>query len=155
MNTSLLLVPRYPISIHYHVTTPDEVTPSYNSIYAPGGAAPYWDHVPELRRIPGQGQRSGREHISEGGAWPTTCTRPTWTSTPPARAWPATGSRPWHSRNTAATAPCPLNTYNWDQLGDYVKSRTLEEKAKAAGTLGAVWDRKTNVVSIGSRRPSR
>ncbi|GGL84772.1 hypothetical protein GCM10010840_23360 [Deinococcus aerolatus] len=152
MDSSLFLVPRWPINVHYHVTNPDEVLKSYNSIYAPGGTRPYWDHALNYTEFLDKESDLALTHMLGGGAFPhylhQTNLNQYRLGKSVASDWVEAALRKYSSYSTL-----PLNTYNWDQLGDYMKSRTLEEKAKAAGTLGAVWDRKTGVVSIRGAGP--
>ncbi len=150
LNSNIFLVPRWPINMHYHVTDPAEVTASYNSIYAPGGIRPYWDHALNYSEFLDKESDLALNHILGGGAFPhylhQTNLNQYALGKSVASDWVKAALTKYSRYSTL-----PLNTYDWDQLGDYLKSHTLEEKAKSAGTLGAVWDRKTNVVAIGSR----
>jgi hypothetical protein len=42
---SILIIPRYPTSLYYNVSTPAEWVSEYNYFYAPGGLFPTWDHA--------------------------------------------------------------------------------------------------------------
>ncbi|AIZ45883.1 hypothetical protein QR90_13600 [Deinococcus radiopugnans] len=150
LNPNLFLVPRWPINMHYHVTNPAEVLKSYNSIYAPGGTRPYWDHALSYTEFLDKESDLALNHMLGGGAFPhylhQTNLNQYALGKSVASDWVRAALTKYSRYSTL-----PLNTYHWDQLGDYLKSHTLEEKAKAAGTLGAVWDRTTNVVAISSR----
>jgi hypothetical protein len=147
MNPNLLLVPRYPNSIHYNVTTPEEATASYNKLYAPGGTAPYWDHAFDYAELLDVDSTQGVGHLFEGTAWPTYMHQTNLRQYAPGKSL----ATDWVKAVVAKYArysTLPLNTLRWDDLGAYVQRRTLEEKAKAANAYTATWNRSTNVVTL-------
>ncbi|QLG11675.1 hypothetical protein HLB42_13465 [Deinococcus sp. D7000] len=147
LNPNLFLVPRWPTNVHYHVTTPAEVTASYNSIYAPGGIRPYWDHALSYAEVMDKDSDLSLNHILGGYAFPHYMHQPNLRQYAPGQSLASDWARAALDKYSQYST-LPLNTYTWDQLGDYLKSHTLEEKAKAAGTLRGVWDRKTNAVVL-------
>ncbi|MDO8456041.1 MAG: hypothetical protein Q7T07_03910, partial [Burkholderiaceae bacterium] len=44
-NPKIIIIPRYPTSLYYNVSTPEEWLSEYNYFYAPGGLWPTWDHA--------------------------------------------------------------------------------------------------------------
>lgn len=44
-NPKIIIIPRYPTSLYYNVSTPEEWLSEYNYFYAPGGLLPTWDHA--------------------------------------------------------------------------------------------------------------
>lgn len=150
LSAELFLVPRWPINVHYHVTNPAEVLKSYNGIYAPGGTRPYWDHALTYPEFLDKESDLALNHMLGGGAFPHYLHQTNLDQYAPGRSVASDWVRAALTKYSRYST-LPLNTYTWDQLGDYIKSHTLEQKAKAAGTLGAVWDRAANVVTISSR----
>ncbi|MFB9993756.1 hypothetical protein ACFFLM_17495 [Deinococcus oregonensis] len=146
-NASLLLVPRYPNSIHYHVTTPEEATASYNKLYAPGGAAAYWDHAFDYAELLDVDSTQGVGHLFEGTAWPTYMHQTNLRQYAPGKSV-ATDWVKAVVDKYARYSTLPLNTLRWDDLGAYVQRHTLEEKAKATNAYTAVWNRATNAVIL-------
>ncbi|WP_415814645.1 hypothetical protein [Deinococcus marmoris] len=147
LNPNIFLVPRWPTNVHYHVTTPDEAAASYNSIYAPGGIRPYWDHALSYDEIMDKDSDLTLNHILGGHAFPHYMHQPNLRQYAAGKSLASDWARAALVKYSQYST-LPLNTYKWDQLGDYMKSRTLEEKAKAAGTLRGVWNRKTNTVAL-------
>ncbi|WP_019009685.1 hypothetical protein [Deinococcus aquatilis] len=147
MNTSLLLIPRYPNSIHYHVTTPEEATASYNKLYAPGGVAPYWDHSLDYAELLDADSTQGVGHIFEGTAWPTYMHQTNLRQYAPGKSLASDWVRAVVAKY-ARYSTLPLNTLSWDNLGAYVQRRTLEEKSKAANSYTAIWNRSNNYVTL-------
>lgn len=149
LKSDIFLVPRWPNNIAYHVTTPTEETAFYNSVYGPQGTRPYWDHNLSYAEILDKETDLALNHLLDGGAFPHYMHQ--------------TNLRQYASGKSLATdwvralltkyskySTLPLNTLKWDDLGNYMLRRTLEEKAKAAGTLSAVWDRSSNRVTVSS-----
>ncbi|THF70343.1 hypothetical protein E7T06_07680 [Deinococcus sp. Arct2-2] len=147
LNSSLLLIPRYPNSIHYHVTTPEEATASYNKLYAPGGTVPYWDHAFDYAELLDVDSTQGVGHLFEGTAWPTYMHQTNLRQYAPGKSV-ATDWVKAVVDKYARYSTLPLNTLRWDDLGAYVQRHTLEEKAKAANAYTATWNRTTNVVTL-------
>ncbi len=147
LNPNIFLVPRWPTNVHYHVTTPDEAAASYNSIYAPGGIRPYWDHALSYAEIMDKDSDLTLNHILGGYAFPHYMHQPNLRQYAAGKSLASDWARAALDKYSQYST-LPLNTYKWDQLGDYMKSRTLEEKAKAAGTLRGVWNRKTGAVTL-------
>jgi hypothetical protein len=147
LNSSIFLVPRWPTNVHYHVTTPDEVTASYNSIYAPGGIRPYWDHALSYAEVLDKDSDLTLNHILGGYAFPHYMHQPNLAQYAPGKSLASDWARAALDKYSRYST-LPLNTYKWDQLGEYLKGHTLEEKAKAARTLRGMWDRKTSAVVL-------
>ena len=149
MNSKIFLVPRWPNNVHYHVTNPDEAMASYNSIYAPGGTRPYWDHALSYSEFLDKESDLGLTHILDGGAFPHYMHQTNLHEYAPGTSLATDWVKATLSKYSLFST-LPVNTYRWDDLGNYLQRRTLEEKAKAKGTLSAVWDRKTFVVTLTS-----
>ncbi|WP_226342464.1 hypothetical protein [Deinococcus sp. AJ005] len=147
LNANIFLVPRWPTNVHYHVTTPDEAAASYNSIYAPGGIRPYWDHKLTYEEIMDKDSDLTLNHILGGYAFTHYMHQPNLYQYAPGKSlasdWVRAGLTKYSLYSTL-----PLNTYKWDDLGAYMQRHTLEEKAKAAGSVKGMWDRKTNTVIL-------
>jgi hypothetical protein len=149
MNSGIFLVPRWPNNVHYHVTNPEEAMVSYNSIYAPGGTRPYWDHALSYAEFLDKESDLGLNHILGGSAFPHYMHQPNLREYAPSKSLATDWVRAVLDKYSAFST-LPVNTYRWDALGNYLQRRTLEEKAKAKGTLSAVWERKTNLVTLTS-----
>lgn len=147
LDNNLFLIPRFPNNVHYHVTTPDEALRSYNSIYAPGGTRPYWDHALNYTEFLDKDSDATLSHILGGGAFPHYMHQTNLNEYANGRSLATDWIKAALTKYTKYST-LPLNTYKWDQLGDYMKSHTLEEKAKATGGVRANWNRKTSVVSV-------
>ncbi|GGO20284.1 hypothetical protein [Deinococcus humi] len=147
LNSNIFLVPRWPTNVHYHVTNPAEVTASYNSIYAPGGIRPYWDHALSYAEVLDKDSDLSLNHILGGYAFPHYMHQPNLAQYAPGKSLASDWARAALDKYSQYST-LPLNTYKWDQLGEYLKSHTQEEKAKAARTVRGVWDRKTSAVVL-------
>ncbi|UQN05968.1 GDP-mannose 4,6-dehydratase [Deinococcus sp. QL22] len=147
MNPSLLLVPRYPNSLAYHVTTPEEATASYNSLYAPGGAAAYWDHALDYAELLEVDSTRGVGHVFDGTAWPTYMHQTNLREYAPGKSL-ATDWVKAVVEKYARYSTLPLNTLRWDALGAFVERNTREQKALAANAYTAIWNRTFSTVRI-------
>ncbi|ANE43664.1 Agd3-related carbohydrate-binding protein [Deinococcus puniceus] len=147
MNPNLLLIPRYPNSLGYHVTTPEEATTSYNNLYAPGGAAAYWDHAFDYAELLDVDSTQGVGHLFDGTAWPTYMHQTNLRQYAPGKSL----ASDWVNavvEKYARYSTLPLNTLRWDALGAYVERHTREQKALAANAYTAIWNRTFNTVRI-------
>ncbi|MFB9992393.1 hypothetical protein ACFFLM_10495 [Deinococcus oregonensis] len=147
MDPSILLIPLYPNSIHYHVTTPEEATASYNKLYAPGGVVPYWDHAFNYTELLDVDSTQGVGHLFEGTAWPTYMHQTNLRQYAPGKSLAGDWVKAVVEKY-ARYSTLPLNTLRWDDLGAYVERHTLEEKAKAANAYTAIWNRTTSTVRL-------
>ncbi|OLV18235.1 Agd3-related carbohydrate-binding protein [Deinococcus marmoris] len=147
LKSNIFLVPRWPTNMHYHVTTPDEALRSYNSIYAPGGTRPYWDHALNYAEFLDKDSDLTLNHILGGYAFPHYMHQPNLAQYAPGKSLISDWARAALTKYSQYST-LPLNTYKWDDLGTYMQRHTTEEKAKTAGTLRGVWDRKNNRVVL-------
>ncbi|THF87394.1 hypothetical protein E7T09_09705 [Deinococcus sp. KSM4-11] len=149
MNSGVFLIPRWPNAMAYYVTDPTEETAYYNSMYAPGGKFPYYDHKLTYAEILDKDSDFTLNHILDGGAFPhymhQTNLRQYAAGKSLATDW-VRASLDKYSRYSTL----PLTTLRWTDLGAYVERHSKEEKAKAAGTLTGVWNRATNQVTVTS-----
>ncbi|CAM4273139.1 hypothetical protein [Deinococcus marmoris] len=150
LKPNILLIPRWPNNVFYYSSTPDEAATSYNAVYAPGGTAPYWPKALSYAEYLDKESDIGVQHVLSGAAWPHYMHQPNLNQYAPGKSVSTDWVRAVLDKYTGAST-LPVNTLAWDDLGAYVDRHTREQKAKAAGTLGAVWDRKTNSVAITSR----
>ncbi|MDV6376112.1 hypothetical protein [Deinococcus arenicola] len=152
LNSNIFLVPRWPTNVHYHVTNPDEALRSYNSIYAPGGIRPYWDHALTYAEFLDKDSDLSLTHILGGYAFPHYMHQPNLRQYASGKSlasdWAHAALDKYSKYSTL-----PLNTYKWNDLGAYMQRHTAEEKAKTAGTLRGVWDRKTGRVALSNLAP--
>ncbi|GHF38416.1 hypothetical protein HNQ07_001065 [Deinococcus metalli] len=149
LNSGVFLVPRYPNAMAYYVTDPTEETAYYNSMYAPGGKFPYYDHRLTYAEILDKDSDFTLNHILDGGAFPhymhQTNLRQYAAGKSLATDWVRASLDKYGRYSTL-----PLTTLAWSNLGPYLERHTREEKAKAAGTLSGVWNRATNQVTVTS-----
>ncbi|OLV17880.1 Agd3-related carbohydrate-binding protein [Deinococcus marmoris] len=150
LKPNILLVPRWPNNVFYYSSTPDEAATSYNAVYGPGGVRPYWPSALNYTEYLDKESDIGLQHVLSGAAWPHYMHQPNLNQYAPGKSVATDWVRAVLDKYSKAST-LPVNTLAWDDLGAYVDRHTREEKAKAAGQLGAVWDRKTNTVAVTSR----
>ncbi|MFC4454940.1 hypothetical protein [Deinococcus sonorensis] len=143
LTKALFLVPRYPNSIGYYVTTPDEAVAAYNRIYAPGGTMPYYDHALSYSEFLDKDSDISLGHVLAGEAFPTYMHQPNLNQYAPGHSLAGDWLRAVLTKYSRYST-LPLKTLRWDALGAYVRNRTLSMKS---GTT-AVWDRSTNTVTV-------
>ena len=66
MEPSISIVPDWPTNIAYFVTTPEEETSFYNSLYGPNGRFPYWPTDRTYDQIADYEAGIGLQHVVEG-----------------------------------------------------------------------------------------
>ncbi|WP_407542893.1 hypothetical protein Q0M94_24765 (plasmid) [Deinococcus radiomollis] len=147
LNANLFLVPRWPTNVFYDVTDPTQATAAYNSVYGPGGTAPYWDHALNYSEFLDKETDIALSHLLSGGAYPH------YMHQDNARQYAAGRSLAydWEAALLAkysAYSTLPLKTLRWDDLGAYMKARTSFMKSGLSGS----WDRSANSVSLRSAR---
>ncbi|OLV17881.1 Agd3-related carbohydrate deacetylase [Deinococcus marmoris] len=147
LDNKLFVMARWPINIYYYATNPAETLKGYNNVYAPGGTRPYWDHALNYSEFLDKESDLALTHMLGGGAFPhymhQTNLNQYALGKSVASDWVQAALSKYSKYSTL-----PLNTYHWDDLGAYMQSHTTEEKAKAAGSLKGMWDRKTNTVVL-------
>ncbi|GGR64395.1 hypothetical protein GCM10008959_28120 [Deinococcus seoulensis] len=149
LNPGVFLLPRWPNSVAYHVTTPAEATAFYNSLYAPGGLFPYWDRNLTYAEFLDRESDQALTHILNGTPFPHFMHQPNLRQYAGGKSlatdWVRAALDKYSTYSTL-----PLNTLRWDDLGRYVQRHTAETKAREAGTLSGRWDRRTNTVRLSS-----
>lgn len=149
LNKNILLIPRWPNAIAYHVTTPEEATKFYNSIYGPKGKFPHWDKELTYQEMLEKESAFAFGRLLKGAPFPHYMHQPNLNqygaNTSLATDWIRALVKKYqtHSR-------LPLNTMLWDDLGKYVYNLTIEEKAKLKGELTGVWNKTNYTVTINS-----
>ncbi|WP_407543217.1 hypothetical protein Q0M94_24705 (plasmid) [Deinococcus radiomollis] len=145
LKSSILLVPRWPTNMFYYATTPQEVTVSYNAVYAPGGTRPYWDHALTYAEILDKESDIALSHVLSGAAFPHYMHTANLYQYAPGRSvasdWVTTLLSKYSSYSTL-----PLNTLRWDDLGQFVSQRTSFIK----GNVQAMMNRADSTVTITS-----
>ena len=145
LNANIFLVPRWPTNVFYDVTDPTQATAAYNSVYGPGGTAPYWDHALSYSEFLDKETDIALSHLLSGGAYPHYMhqdnLRQYSSGHSLAYDWEAALLTKYSAYSTL-----PLKTLRWDDLGAYMKSRTSFVKSGLSGS----WDRSTNSVSLRS-----
>lgn len=149
LRPELFLVPRWPNGVAYHVTTPDEATAFYNSLYGPGGRFPYWDRNLTYAEFLDRESDQGLSHVLSGAAFPHFMHQPNLRQYAGGKSL----STDWVQATLAkysTYSTLPLNTLRWDDLGAHVRRHTAELKARAAGTLSGTWNRAAGTVRLTS-----
>lgn len=143
LNAAIFLVPRWPVNIAYHTTTPEEETAWYNSVYGPSGTAHYWDHNFSYQEILNEESNLALSHVLAGGAFPHFIHVDNFNEYTSGRSlaydWQEALLTKYSSYSTL-----PLKTLRWDDLGAYMRARTTYMKSGASGT----WNRATNKVTV-------
>lgn len=67
---SLFQIPRRPTNLYYNVTTPSEWAAEYNSLYAPGGRFPTWDHALSYSEILDKESDALLQYLLRGEIYP-------------------------------------------------------------------------------------
>ncbi|MGY2893922.1 hypothetical protein ACVWZX_001937 [Deinococcus sp. UYEF24] len=147
LNANIFLVPRWPTNVFYNVTDPTQATAAYNSVYAPGGTLPYWDHALNYSEFLDKETDIALNHLLSGAAYPH------YMHQDNLRQYSAGHSLAydWEAAlltKYSAYSTLPLKTLRWDDLGAYMKARTSFMKSGMSGS----WDRSTNVLSLRSVR---
>jgi hypothetical protein len=147
LNANIFLVPRWPTNMFYSVTDPAQATAAYNSVYGPGGTAPYWDHALSYSEFLDKETTIALNHVLSGGAYPHYMhqdnLRQYASGHSLAYDWEAALLAKYSAYSTL-----PLKTLRWDDLGAYMKARTSYMKSGLSGS----WDRSTNLLSLRSAR---
>ena len=147
LNTNIFLVPRWPTNVFYNVTDPTQATDAYNSVYAPGGTRPYWDHALNYSEFLDKETDIALNHLLTGGAYPHYMHQDNLRQYSSGHSlvydWEAALLTKYSAYSTL-----PLKTLRWDDLGAYMKARTSFMKSGLSGS----WDRSTNVLSLRSAR---
>ncbi|GAA5436644.1 hypothetical protein [Deinococcus aquaticus] len=149
LNPGVFLVPRWPNSVAYHVTTPDEATAFYNSLYGPGGLFPYWDRNLTYAEFLDRESDQALTHILNGTPFPHFMHQPNLRQYAGGKSL-ATDWVQAALVKYSTYSKLPLNTLRWDDLGAQVRRHTAEVKASAAGTLSGTWNRSAGTVRLTS-----
>ena len=147
LNPGVFLVPRWPNGVAYHVTTPAEATAFYNSIYGPQGKFPYWPKNFTYSEFLNNESDIALNHVLDGGAFPHYMHQPNLRQYTYGKSLASDWIRALLDKYSKYST-LPLTTLPWDDLGAYLEKRTTEEKAKAAGTVSAVYDQSLGTVAI-------
>ncbi|WP_291430198.1 hypothetical protein [Deinococcus sp.] len=149
LNPGIFLVPRWPNSVAYHVTTPDAATAFYNSLYGPGGLFPYWDRNLSYEEFLDRESDQALTHILNGTPFPHYMHQPNLRQYESGKSlatdWVKAALAKYSTYSTL-----PLNTLRWDDLGAQLRRHTAEVKATAAGTLSGLWNRSAGTVRLTS-----
>lgn len=145
LNPNIFLVPRWPTNVFYDVTDPAQATAAYNSVYAPGGSFPFWDHALSYAEFLDKETDIALAHVLSGGAYPHYMHQDNARQYAPGRSlvydWEAALLGKYSSYSNL-----PLRTLRWDDLGAYMKTRTSSLKSGLSGT----WNRATNTLTLRS-----
>lgn len=147
LNKDILLIPRWPNAIAYHVTTPKEATKFYNSIYGPKGKFPHWDKELSYQEMLDKESGFAFGRILKGAPFPHYMHQPNLNQ----YAANTSLSTDWIRsliKKYQTYSKLPLNTMLWDDLGKYVHNLTVEEKAKSSGKLTGIWDKTSHTVTV-------
>ena len=131
-----VLPPRWPTNVFYSVTNPNQAVSAYNSVYGPTGTAPYWDHNLTYSEFLDKESDLALSHVLSGSAFPhymhQNNLRQYSLNKSLASDWLGAVLKKyaWYSS-------LPLNTLRWDDLGPYMRDRTLALKAGVSAT----WNR--------------
>ncbi|WP_425148123.1 hypothetical protein [Deinococcus sp.] len=145
LNPSIFLVPRWPTNIFYDVTDPAQATAAYNSVYAPGGTFPVWNHAFSYAEILDKESDIALSHVLSGAPFPHYMHQDNLRQYAPGRSL----AFDWQSGLLAkysAYSTLPLVTLRWDDLGSYLKARTGYVKSNASGS----WNRVTHTATLTS-----
>ncbi|GAA5436645.1 hypothetical protein M8445_15320 (plasmid) [Deinococcus aquaticus] len=145
LNPLTLLVPRWPNSVAYNTTAPDEATGQYNAVFGPSGTAPYWPKNLNYDEFLAQDVGISVIHLLSGTAWPHYMHQGNLKEYAPGRSLATDWVRALLDTYSGYST-LPLNTLNWNSLGLYVDARTRYEGDK--GSVVAVFDRKLNTVQV-------
>ncbi|WP_102124674.1 hypothetical protein [Deinococcus planocerae] len=145
LNPTIFLVPRWPTNIFYYATDPAEIAASYNAVYGPGGTRPYWDHNLSYAEVLDKESDLALSHVLAGGAYPHYMHQSNLREYTPGRSVASDWERALLDKYTRYST-LPLKTLRWDDLGVYMKRRTVFMKAN----VRAVVNRAARRVSITS-----
>ncbi|GGR64402.1 hypothetical protein GCM10008959_28130 [Deinococcus seoulensis] len=145
LNPLTLLVPRWPNSVAYNSTAPDEAAGQYNAVFGPGGTAPYWPKNLNYDEFLAQDMNISVIHLLDGTAWPHYMHQGNLKEYAPGRSLATDWVRALLDTYSAYST-LPLNTLDWNSLGQYVDTRTRYEGDK--NSVVAVFDRKANTVKV-------
>ncbi|WP_291430196.1 hypothetical protein [Deinococcus sp.] len=148
LNPLTLLVPRWPNSVAYNTTAPDEAAGQYNAVFGPGGSAPYWPKNLNYDEFLAQDVGISVIHLLNGTAWPHYMHQGNLKEYTPGRSLATDWVRALLDTYSAYST-LPLTTLDWNSLGQYVDARTRYENDKDSVT--AVFDRKLNTVEVQRR----
>lgn len=123
LSPSILLIPRWPTNIFYYATTPNEITTSYNAVYAPGGTLAYWDHALSYAEILDKESDTAISHILSGAAFPHYMHTDNLYQYAPGKSIAADWENALLTKYSKLST-LPMSTLNWDALGQYVALRT-------------------------------
>ncbi|TSA87638.1 hypothetical protein FNU79_03970 [Deinococcus detaillensis] len=145
LNPNIFLVPRWPTNMFYSVTNPAQATAAYNSVYAPGGTAPYWNHALSYTEFLDKETDLALNHLLSGAAFPHYMHQDNLRQYSPGRSlaydWESALLNKYSSYTTL-----PLKTLRWDDLGVYVQARTAYMKSGLSGK----WNRATHSMTVQS-----
>ncbi len=141
--SDILLVPRWPTNVFYHVTTPDEATGAYNAIYGPGGSSPYWNRNLTYTEYLDADTDIALSHVLGFSPYPH------YVHQGNMREYAAGRSllHDWLDRvlgKYTSYYNLPLRNLRWNQLGSYVADRTSHMNSQAV----AIWDRPAGTVTV-------
>ena len=145
LNPNIFLVPRWPTNVFYSVTNPDQAVAGYNSVYAPGGTAPFWDHALNYSEFLDKETDIALSHLLSGGAFPHYMHQDNLKQYSPGHSLAYDWEAALLTKYTSYTN-LPLRTLRWDDLGAYVKSRTSYMHSNLSGT----WNRTAKTLSLTS-----
>ncbi|MDO4244472.1 MAG: hypothetical protein Q4C89_00415 [Deinococcus sp.] len=149
LNSGVFLVPRWPNGVAYHVTNPTEATAFFNSVYGPQGRFPYFPNNLTYTQFLDYESDVALNHVLDGSAFPHYMHQPNLRQYALGKSLATDWIRALLTKYTKYST-LPLNTLRWDDLGPYVERHTIEEKAKAAGTLTGIFDRASKTVTLQS-----
>jgi hypothetical protein len=148
LEPSLSVVPDWTTNIAYFVTTPDEATAFYNSLYGPGGKFPYFPTDRTYDQVVGNEALIGLQHVLEGSINTTTFHIANTNDYGSGRTLVGDWVQSVVSQYTAYYAT-PLLNLDWSALAAYTAERDAHFAQLGAG-VDPVYDRSTGTVTVTS-----
>ncbi|WP_305784161.1 hypothetical protein [Symbioplanes lichenis] len=148
LNSAVSVVPDWPTNIAYHVTTPEEETSWYNSIYGPSGSLPTFPTDRTYAQIVDYEANVALQHVAAGSIATHTFhianVRDYGNGRSLVMDWAESVAGKYASYYST-----PLLNVNWSALGAYTTLRNAHFAQRAAG-VDPVYDRSTGTVTVTS-----
>jgi peptidoglycan/xylan/chitin deacetylase (PgdA/CDA1 family)/predicted lipoprotein with Yx(FWY)xxD motif len=148
LEPSLSIVPDWTTNIAYFVTTPDEATAFYNSLYGPAGKFPYFSADQTYDQVVANEARIALQHVLEGSVNTTTFhianTNDYGSGKTLVGDWVQSVVSQYSSYYST-----PLLTPDWSGLGAYTTERDAHFAQLDAGVV-PVYDRSAGTVTVTS-----
>ncbi|MBP2320665.1 hypothetical protein JOF56_001050 [Kibdelosporangium banguiense] len=146
LQPTISVVPDWPVNIGYQVTTPDEQTYLYNSLYGPDGEFPTHPRDLAYDEILALEAEVGLEHVLSGSAYSHTFHQGNAHHYTAGKSllfdWAEEVVRQYNSWYQV-----PLKSPDWVTLAEYTKARTEHFNETRTGP-DPVWDKVLNTVTV-------